>query len=95
MYGNFGENFSSNCTGIFLGTKNRNGIELYNLQNTDMKPGASNPNKWYRKFRPFNGKNGKKVIAIRGGRWGGRGELGGKGGGGGEGERETRSGTEK
>ena len=27
----------------------------------DMKPGTSNPNKWYRKFGRF-GKNGKKVI---------------------------------
>ena len=33
----------------------------------DIKPGASNPNKWYRKFRSFNGKNGKNVIAITGG----------------------------
>ena len=34
LYGNFGEKFPSNGTGIFLGTENRNRIELYHLQNT-------------------------------------------------------------
>ena len=50
----------SNGTGIFLGTENRNGIQLYHLQNTgkfplslDMKPDTSNPNKWCRRFRSF------------------------------------------
>ena len=33
-YGNFGQKFLSNGTGIFSGTENRNGIELYHLQNT-------------------------------------------------------------
>ena len=33
LYGNFGEKFPSSDTGIFLGTENRNGIELYHLQN--------------------------------------------------------------
>ena len=31
---NFGEKFLSNGAGIFFGTENRNGIELYHLQNT-------------------------------------------------------------
>ena len=59
-YGNFGEKFPSNGTGILMGTENRNGIELCHLQNTsdfslslDMKPGTSNPDKCYRKFRSF------------------------------------------
>ena len=34
LYGNVGEKFSLNCTGIFWGTENGNGIELYHLQNT-------------------------------------------------------------
>ena len=34
LYGNFGEKFPSNGTSIFLGTENRNGIELYYLLNT-------------------------------------------------------------
>ena len=34
LYGNFGEKFLSNGTGIFFGTENRNWIELYHLQNT-------------------------------------------------------------
>ena len=29
LYGNFGEKFSSNGTGIFLDNENGNGIELY------------------------------------------------------------------
>ena len=31
LYGNFGEKFPSNGTGIFFRTENRNGIELYHL----------------------------------------------------------------
>ena len=53
----------------FLGTENRNGTELYHLQNTgkfslslDMKPGTSNPNKWYRKFRSFRYKREKGIT---------------------------------
>ena len=34
LSGNVGEKFLSNGTGIFLGTENRNGTELYHLQNT-------------------------------------------------------------
>ena len=34
LYGNFSEKFPSNGTGIFFGTENSNGIELYHLQNT-------------------------------------------------------------
>ena len=33
LYGNFGKHFPSYGTGIFFGTENRNGIELYHLQN--------------------------------------------------------------
>ena len=54
---NFGEKLPSNATGIFFGTENRNRIELYHLQilvnfslSLDMKPGTSNPDKWYRKI---------------------------------------------
>ena len=60
LYGNFDEKFSSNATGIFVGTET--GTELsfttYKIPvnfslSLDMKPGTSNPNKWYRKFRSF------------------------------------------
>ena len=34
LYGNFGEKFPPNGTGIFFGTENGNGIKLYHLQNT-------------------------------------------------------------
>ena len=34
LHGGFGEKFPSNGTGIFFGTENKNGIELYHLQNT-------------------------------------------------------------
>ena len=34
LHGNFGGKFPSNGTGIFFGTENMNGIELYHLQNT-------------------------------------------------------------
>ena len=44
----------------FFGTENRNGIELYHYKipinvslSLDMKPGTSNSDKWYRKFRSF------------------------------------------
>ena len=63
LYGNFVQNFPSNGTGIFFRTKNRNGIELYHLQNNPYihfslfleRKGdtTGNPNKWYRKFRSF------------------------------------------
>ena len=33
LYGNFSEKLPSNGTGICFGTENRNGIELYHLQN--------------------------------------------------------------
>ena len=53
------KNFRQMLLSFFGGTENRNGIELYHLQNTgfslsfDLKPGPGNPNKWYRKFRLF------------------------------------------
>ena len=66
LYGNFDEKFSSNATGIFVGTET--GTELsftiYKIPvnfslSRDMKPGTSNPNKWYRKFRFFREKRKK------------------------------------
>ena len=39
LYGNFGEKFPSNATG----TENRNGIELYHLQNTGKLFASSRP----------------------------------------------------
>ena len=60
LYGNFGEKFPSNGTGIFFGTENRNGIELYHLQipvnfslSLGLKPGTGNPDNFYRKFKSF------------------------------------------
>ena len=71
MYRNFGKNFPSNrtsCLVFFGGTEDRNGIELYHLQNTGKffafarhEAWHYNPIKWYRNFGRF-GKNGKKVI---------------------------------
>ena len=54
MQRNFGKKFPSNGTGIIFGTEN--GTELYMIYkitvnfplSLDMKPGTSNPNKWYR-----------------------------------------------
>ena len=63
LYGNFGEKFPSNGTGIFFGTENRNTIYkiLVNLSlSLNMKPGTSNLDKWYRKFR--FGKYRKKEV---------------------------------
>ena len=65
LYGNFGEKFPSNGIGIFLGTENRNEIELYHLQKTVkmftfslllviQTNGTENVGRF--------GKNGKKVI---------------------------------
>ena len=59
LYGNFGENFPSNGTGIFFGAQNRDGIQSCTIYkrpvnfslSLDMRPGTGNPNKWYRKFR--------------------------------------------
>ena len=51
LYGNVGEKFSSNCTGIFLGTENGNGIELYLYKIlVNLRLSTGNPNKWYRQF---------------------------------------------
>ena len=47
------KNFRQMVLVFFFGTENGNGIDLYHLQNTDMKPDTSNPNKWYKKFRSF------------------------------------------
>ena len=69
-----GGKFLSNGTGIFFGTENRNGIELYHLQNTgqfflsslDLKPGAGNPKKWYRKISIGSVKKGEKGNDSKG-----------------------------
>ena len=66
LYGNFDEKFSSHATGIFVGTET--GTELsftiYKVPvnfslSLDMKPGTSNTNKWFRKFRLFREKRKK------------------------------------
>ena len=59
LYGNFGEKFPSNGTGIFfLATKTGTGLSctVYEIPanfspSLDLKPGTGNPRKWYRKFR--------------------------------------------
>ena len=68
MYGNFGEKFPSNGTGIFLAPKTGTGLScsIYKIPvnfslSLDMKPVSSNPDKWYRKFRSFRQKR-EKVI---------------------------------
>ena len=57
LYGDVGEKFSSEGTGIFLDTENGNGIELYLYKilvnfslSLDLKLSTGNPNKWYRRF---------------------------------------------
>ena len=63
-----GGKFLSNGTGIFLGTENRNGIELYHLRNTGKVFAFSGheasdyiqPNKWYRKISIVSVKKGEK-----------------------------------
>ena len=70
MYRNFGENFSSNGTGILFGKENRNGIELYHFQSTGKKFFAFSRREAWHKVIQTNGtqnvgrfhKNGKKVI---------------------------------
>ena len=70
LYGNFGEKFPSNSTGIFLAPKTGTGLSstIYKIpvnfsRSLDMKPDTGNPNKWWRKFNFGRfGKNGKKVI---------------------------------
>ena len=60
LHENFGGKFPSNGTGIFLAPKTGTGLSctIYKIPvnfslSLDMKPGTSNPNKWYRKFRSF------------------------------------------
>ena len=60
LHGYLGGKIPSNGTGIFFGTKNRNGIELYHLQNTG-KVFAFSGTENFGRF----GKNGKKVIARK------------------------------
>ena len=47
LHGNFGGKFPSNGTGIFFGTENRNGIELYHLQNTGKVSVFSGHEAWH------------------------------------------------
>ena len=47
LHGNFGGKFPSNGTGIFFGTENRNGIELYHLQNTGKVFAFSGHEAWH------------------------------------------------
>ena len=68
MYGNFGEKFPSNGTGIFLAPKKGTGLSctIYKIPvnfslSLDMKPVSSKPDKWYRKLRSFRQKR-EKVI---------------------------------
>ena len=58
LYGNFGEKFPSNGTGIFFAPKTGTGLSctIYEtpvkfLLSLDLKPGTGNPSKWYRKCR--------------------------------------------
>ena len=60
LYGNFGEKFPSNGTGIFLAPRTGTGLSctIYKIPancslSLDLKPGTGNPNKWYRIFRSF------------------------------------------
>ena len=63
LYGNFGENLPSIGTGIFFfGTENRNGIELYHLQNTRKFFAFSREEGWYY-WKSNSGKSGEKVKA--------------------------------
>ena len=47
LYGNFGEKCPSNGTGIFFGTENRNGIELYRVQNAGKVFAFSRDEAWH------------------------------------------------
>ena len=58
--------FSSNASGIFVGTETGTQLSftIYKIPvnfslSLDKKPGTSNPNKWYRKFRFFREKRKK------------------------------------
>ena len=70
LYENFDEKFPSNDTGIFLATENRNGIELYHVQNIGKFFTFSRHEAWMALVIQTNGtenfclfgKNGKKVI---------------------------------
>ena len=72
LYGNFGEKFPSNGTGIFCAPKTGTGLSctIYKIPvnfslSLDMKPGTDNANKWYRKFRWKRGKgNTSKGITF-------------------------------
>ena len=60
LRGKFGEKFPSNGTGIFMAPKTGTGLSctIYKipvkfLLSVHLKPGTSNPHKWYRKFWSF------------------------------------------
>ena len=73
LYGNFGEKFPANNTGIFWVPKTGTGLSctIYKIPVNfslffDMKPGTSNPEtNGTENFVRF-GKNGKKVIPSKG-----------------------------
>ena len=47
LHGNFGGNFPSNGPSMFFGNENRNGIELYHLQNTGKVFALSGHEAWH------------------------------------------------
>ena len=47
LHGNFTGKFASNSSGFFFGTENRNGIELYQLQNTGKVFAFSGHEAWH------------------------------------------------
>ena len=51
LYAHFGEKFLSNGNGILWATKNRNGIELYHLQNTGKFFAFSRLEAWHRQSK--------------------------------------------
>ena len=58
LYGNFGEKFPSNGTGKAQKTGTGLSCTIYKITinfslSLDMKPGTSNTDKWYGKFRSF------------------------------------------
>ena len=71
LYGNFGEKFPSNGTGIFLAPKTETGLSctIYKIPvnfslSLDLKPGTGNPNKSYTKFRSFRSKQKKGKVLL-------------------------------
>ena len=54
LYGNVGENFPSNSTGLVFFSSPKTGMGLCcAIYNFRRKCGTDNPNRWFRKFRSF------------------------------------------